>query len=600
MGHDPPGRLTWLLHPKQGRHTRPPELRHAGGPLGDRAGQRVAPEHHPQPAVDAAHAEDLGARRASTSSTSTSRSRRSCPRSPRHGAVPDRRHVPLGRRAPRVVSDREGLLGRVGQPDRPAHRRLGGGARRAAEPHIGGPMQVIPNGIDLSAGGRSGRAKRQRRLHRPQRAAQGPAGPPARLAARPREHTGARLRLVGADPLSVRWLARRQGFSLDGVDLLGGLSEEELTAELQAASLLAAPSLGGESFGMVLTRAFACATPVVASDIEGYAQVADHDETGILFPPGDRDALASAMVELLQDEERRRASGIARARPRSRTRGNGSAGGWWRSTSGRRTGRGGQGSGVSRLRVPEVPSRPPRSSSSSPSPASSPSPFGAVPIPGSIERAFRAVEWRWVAVAVLINLFSVAVRCARLDTSSRRRSRRPGLCAAPCSLRSASVSSATRRLPGRVGELARVAVITRHIRRRPGTWATIVGTVFAHRLFDVVVAVALVLFTLYVAPIPDWAAPVLAVVIGVGLGLLLAGFVLARRHHRPLTEELGPVRRVLHMARHGLTVLRRPRPAIEALFFQTVGWVGPALRRLHGVSRLRRSTRRCRRPRSSS
>ncbi len=72
-----------------------------------------------------------------------------------------------------------------------------------------------------------------------------------------------------------------------------------------------APSLGGESFGMVLTRAFSCATPVVASNIEGYAQVADHDETGILVPPGDVDALAEAVIELLGDEERRRAFGAA-------------------------------------------------------------------------------------------------------------------------------------------------------------------------------------------------------------------------------------------------------------------------------------------------
>ena len=182
-------------------------------------------------------------------------------------------------------------------------------ARRAAEPHIGGPMEVIPNGIDLppavDPGGRSGNVVFIGR-NEPRK------GLPVLLRAWPRVHekTRARLRLVGADPLSVRWLARRQGFSLEGVDLLGGLSEEELTAELQAASLLAAPSLGGESFGMVLTRAFACGTPVVASNIEGYAQVADHDETGILFPPGDADALANAMVELLQDEERRRALGI--------------------------------------------------------------------------------------------------------------------------------------------------------------------------------------------------------------------------------------------------------------------------------------------------
>jgi phosphatidylinositol alpha-mannosyltransferase len=183
-------------------------------------------------------------------------------------------------------------------------------ARRAAEPFLGGPFDVIPNGIELPAsadpGGRNGNVVFIGR-NEPRK------GLPVLLRAWPRVHarTGARLRLVGADPLSVRWLARRRGFSLDGIDLLGGLSEDELTAELEAASLLAAPSLGGESFGMVLTRAFACATPVVASNIEGYAQVADHDETGILVEPGDPDALAAGMLELLEDEERRRAFGVA-------------------------------------------------------------------------------------------------------------------------------------------------------------------------------------------------------------------------------------------------------------------------------------------------
>jgi uncharacterized membrane protein YbhN (UPF0104 family) len=194
------------------------------------------------------------------------------------------------------------------------------------------------------------------------------------------------------------------------------------------------------------------------------------------------------------------------------------------------------------------------------------------PDPGPVERAFRAVEWEWVAVAVLINLFSVVVRAhawnivikqAILPPWPRRRTVFSAFCIG-------LLGNAA--LPGRVGELARVAVVTRHVRRRPGTWAIIVGTVFAHRLFDVVAAVALVLLTLYVAPIPEWAQPVLAVAIGVGLGLLLAGFLLARRHHRPLSEELGAFRRLLHMARRGLTVLRRPAPALEALFFQFVGW----------------------------
>ena len=194
------------------------------------------------------------------------------------------------------------------------------------------------------------------------------------------------------------------------------------------------------------------------------------------------------------------------------------------------------------------------------------------PDPGPVERAFRSVEWKWIVAAVLINLFSVIVRAhawniilkqAILPPWPRRQTVFSAFCIG-------LLGNAA--LPGRVGELARVAVITRHVKRRPGVWAAVVGTVFAHRLFDVVAAVILVLFTLYVAPVPEWAQPVLAVVIGVGLGLLLAGFLVARRHHRPLSEELGSVRRVLHMTRRGLTVLRRPAPALEALFFQLVGW----------------------------
>ncbi len=194
------------------------------------------------------------------------------------------------------------------------------------------------------------------------------------------------------------------------------------------------------------------------------------------------------------------------------------------------------------------------------------------PDPGPVERAFRAVEWEWVAVAVLLNLFSVVVRAHAWNIVIKQAIPQPWP-------RRRTVFSAfsigllaNAALPGRVGELARVAVVTRHVRRRPGTWATIVGTVFAHRLFDVVASVVLVLFTLYAAPIPEWASPVLAVALGIGLGLLLAGFLLARRHHRPLSEEIGAVRRVLLMARQGLTVLRRPGPALHALFFQLVGW----------------------------
>jgi phosphatidyl-myo-inositol alpha-mannosyltransferase len=73
---------------------------------------------------------------------------------------------------------------------------------------------------------------------------------------------------------------------------------------LLSAKALAAPSLGGESFGMVLTRAFACATPVVASDIEGYRDVMT-PQVGLGIPPGDPARLAEALIELLADEDRR-------------------------------------------------------------------------------------------------------------------------------------------------------------------------------------------------------------------------------------------------------------------------------------------------------
>jgi phosphatidylinositol alpha-mannosyltransferase len=61
---------------------------------------------------------------------------------------------------------------------------------------------------------------------------------------------------------------------------------------------------------MVLTRAFACATPVVASDIAGYRAVMT-SEAGVLVPPGDAASLSAALVSLLEDEPRRQSLGVA-------------------------------------------------------------------------------------------------------------------------------------------------------------------------------------------------------------------------------------------------------------------------------------------------
>src|SRR5204862_7422793 len=175
-----------------------------------------------------------------------------------------------------------------------------------------GDYELIPNGVlippEADAAGRENRIVFVGR-HDPRK------GMPVLLRAWPEIHrrTGVRLRLVGADPLMVRLALTRAGVREEGVDALGFLSQEALTEELLQAKALVAPSLGGESFGMVLTRGFACATPVVASDIAGYRDVMT-DETGALVPPGDPGALAEAVSVLLDDETRRQRLGTSARR----------------------------------------------------------------------------------------------------------------------------------------------------------------------------------------------------------------------------------------------------------------------------------------------
>jgi phosphatidylinositol alpha-mannosyltransferase len=126
-----------------------------------------------------------------------------------------------------------------------------------------------------------------------------------------REHVPATLTLVGADREEVAHMM------LDdrGVYALGKVSEERKLHELTSAELLCAPSLHGESFGMVLTEAFAAATPVIASDIPGYRDVVRNGSDGLLVAPGDALALAEALRLLALDRPlRERMAQAARER----------------------------------------------------------------------------------------------------------------------------------------------------------------------------------------------------------------------------------------------------------------------------------------------
>lgn len=83
------------------------------------------------------------------------------------------------------------------------------------------------------------------------------------------------------------------------VTFLGYVVDERKRRLLRSCDVLAAPALGGESFGMVLVEAMAAGLPVVASDIPGYATVITDGRDGRLVPPGDVGALARALDALL-------------------------------------------------------------------------------------------------------------------------------------------------------------------------------------------------------------------------------------------------------------------------------------------------------------
>jgi phosphatidylinositol alpha-mannosyltransferase len=85
---------------------------------------------------------------------------------------------------------------------------------------------------------------------------------------------------------------------------------------MRGADVFCAPSLRGESFGVVLLEGMAAQTPVVASDLPGYANVARAGADAILVPPGDARALAAALAQVLENPtcaERLVASGRERA-----------------------------------------------------------------------------------------------------------------------------------------------------------------------------------------------------------------------------------------------------------------------------------------------
>jgi len=307
MGNDPPGQFTRVLHPRVGRHDDPPPN---VIPVGRSV---IVPANGSLPNLV-------------LSPRAFSRIRRALARE-RFDVL--HLHEPMTpaictatlvmARTPIVATfHASGELGwmRFGGPlwgfliDRVDHRIAVSERARASQMRwLPGDYEVIPNGVlvpDVASAGEreqrivfAGRPEPRKGLY-------------VLLRAWPEIHrrTALRLTVAGADPLAVRLLLARLRVSDEGVDVVGFLSQEGLTETLLRAKALVAPSLGQESFGMVLTRAFACALPVVASDIPGYREVLD-PAASVAVAPDDPAALADAVAELVADEPRRETMGQA-------------------------------------------------------------------------------------------------------------------------------------------------------------------------------------------------------------------------------------------------------------------------------------------------
>ncbi len=178
-------------------------------------------------------------------------------------------------------------------------------ARELAHRYLGGDYELLHNGIEI------------------ERYAEGPAtptdGPTIFFCGRhePRKGLAVLLDALQRLPADVRvWIGSdgpeterlRAAHAGDPrIEWLGRISDAEKEARLRGADVFCAPALMGESFGVVLLEAMAAGTAVVASDLDGYRNVATDGVDARLAKVGDAAHLAECLGEVLADGSRRQA-----------------------------------------------------------------------------------------------------------------------------------------------------------------------------------------------------------------------------------------------------------------------------------------------------
>ncbi|MCY3888796.1 MAG: glycosyltransferase family 4 protein [bacterium] len=173
-------------------------------------------------------------------------------------------------------------------------------ARRLAQGQLGGHYEVVFNGVELDAPSADPIASPDPTIffvgrHEPRK------GLDILIDALQYLPDEVRLWVGGdgpeTDDLKVRTVDDSR------VEWLGRISDAEKQARLRGADVFCAPSLFGESFGVVLLEAMAARTPIVASDLDAYAIVARPGRDALLSAPGDPAALAANLKRVLFDQD---------------------------------------------------------------------------------------------------------------------------------------------------------------------------------------------------------------------------------------------------------------------------------------------------------